>query len=114
MTPELLAKNCRETAFLGDQAIQWLSDERNVETVGRARESLIRSMRLTCTRALRLEKATLRPMCVGIFGPSQAGKSYLVEVLARPQTGTLKARFNGVEPLDFLQDINPAGEKEST
>jgi hypothetical protein len=114
MKAELLAKNCRETASLGDQAIKWLSDEKNVETVGRVRESLIRSMRLTSMRALRLEKAALRPMCVGIFGPSQAGKSYLVEVLARPETGKLRARFDGVEPLDFLQDINPVGEKEST
>ena len=114
MKPELLAKNCRETASLGDEAIKWLSDERNAETIGRTRESLIRSIRLTSMRALRLEKAALRPMCVGIFGPSQAGKSYLVEVLARPQTGKLRARFDGVEPLDFLQDINPGGEKEAT
>src|SRR5262249_10271660 len=103
MDPELLATNCRETASLGDQAIEWLADEKNAETVGRARETLIRSMRLTSMRARRLEKAVFQPMSVGVFGPSQAGKSYLVEVLARPQTGTLRARFDGVEPLDFLQ-----------
>ena len=54
-------------------------------------------------------------MCVGVFGPSQAGKSYLVSVLAR-KGETLTAVFDDpARPeVDFIQDINPYGEKEAT
>jgi hypothetical protein len=113
-TPKALAEHCRETVALANRAAEWLGDEKNADTVGRVRDSLVKTMRRASIRAVRLEKAALRPMCVGVFGPSQAGKSYLVEVIARPETGVLRARFDGLEPLDFLAEINPPGEKEST
>jgi hypothetical protein len=52
-------------------------------------------------------------MCVGVFGPSQAGKSYLVSELARPKGSRPVTLFAGQE-VDFLRDINPEGGKEST
>ncbi|MGP6478923.1 virulence factor SrfC family protein, partial [Rahnella aceris] len=75
---------------------------------------LVRYVRKAAHRAERLARAAGRPMCAGVFGPSQAGKSYLVEVLARPEDGALRARFDGHEPVDFLAEINPIGEKEAT
>ena len=47
-----------------------------------------------------------RNNCVGVFGPSQAGKSYLVSALARPPGGQLAILF-GTERKDFLREINP-------
>jgi len=58
--------------------------------------------------------ATLhRPPCVGVFGPSQAGKSYLVSTLAKGKQGNLTVKL-GNEDVDFLQRINPSGGREST
>ena len=54
-----------------------------------------------------------RKMCAGVFGPSQAGKSYLISALARDTEGNLQARF-GAEMHDFISEINPEGGKEST
>ncbi len=85
----------------------------NPQTVGSSGETLLReSNRLA--RALRKEAATAaRKMCVGVFGPSQSGKSYLISALAQDADGSLLAAL-GDESADFIQDINPAGGKEST
>lgn len=114
MSAQYLSDRCRETSQFIEEAANWVADDGNAALVGREREPLLRALRRGAIRATRLEKAVARPMCVGVFGPSQAGKSYLVEVLARPESGSLKARFDGHDPIDFLSEINPIGEKEST
>jgi hypothetical protein len=114
MSTEHLAQDCRTTGRLAEDAEQWLGDAANAGAVGRERADLIRYVRKAANRAERLARAAARPMCAGVFGPSQAGKSYLVEVLARPEDGALRAHFDGHEPVDFLAEINPIGEKEAT
>ncbi|WP_261925938.1 putative virulence factor [Methylorubrum sp. GM97] len=114
MSTEDLTQDCRDTRRLADDAERWLGDEANAGVVGREREDLVRYVRKAGHRADRLARAAQRPMCAGVFGPSQAGKSYLVEVLARPEGGALRARFDGHAAIDFLAEINPIGEKEST
>ena len=74
MTPESLAQRCRDIAGLSENAGAWLGDDKNADLVGRDRDSITRAIHRAQLQARRLEKATLRPMCVGVFGPSQAGK----------------------------------------
>ena len=85
----------------------------NPQAAGSSGEALLReSNRLA--RALRKEAApAARKMCVGVFGPSQSGKSYLISALAQDADGSLLTAL-GDESADFIQDINPAGGKEST
>ena len=64
-------------------------------------------------RAARLSVAAARPMCVAVFGASQAGKSYLVSSLATRPGQPLMAEYGG-QRLNFLQELNPQGGKEST
>lgn len=62
----------------------------------------------------RLARAAQRRMCVGVFGASQAGKSYLISSLASKPGEKLLARA-GERSLEFIGDINPrVGGKEST
>ena len=63
----------------------------NPQAAGSSGEALLReSNRLA--RALRKEAATAaRKMCVGVFGPSQSGKSYLISALAQDADGSLLA-----------------------
>jgi hypothetical protein len=44
-------------------------------------------------------------MCIGIYGPSQSGKSYLVSALAREPGKRLVAMLGGRE-VDFIETIN--------
>lgn len=64
--------------------------------------------------ARRIARSATRRMCVGVYGASQQGKSYLVSVLARPPgKNDLRVRFGGTT-YDFVRDLNPAGGREST
>lgn len=64
-------------------------------------------------RMRRLRRAWGRPQAVGLFGPSQAGKSFLVGALLSHELGSLKVLSRDRE-LDFLREINPAKGVEST
>ncbi len=75
--------------------------------------ALTRDFRRFGRRAARLRAAAERPMCVAVFGASQAGKSYLVSSLATRPGQPLVAAY-GDRRLNFLQDLNPQGGKEST
>jgi hypothetical protein len=75
--------------------------------------ALAREFRRYGRRGAKLREAAKNPMCVAVFGASQAGKSYLVSRLAAPPGGQLAVRFGG-HTLDFLKAINPAGGQEST
>lgn len=115
MATDDLATTCTRVADLAGQALDWINDGENAETVGSQTAALTRELRRAASRARKLAVAAERNMCVGVFGPSQAGKSFLVSVLARPQGGALTADFP--EPAgrkDFISEINPPGEGEST
>ncbi|MCB9596771.1 MAG: hypothetical protein H6719_28875 [Sandaracinaceae bacterium] len=64
-------------------------------------------------RMKKLRRAWSRPQSLGFFGPSQAGKSFLVGALLSHELGTLKVQSREGS-VDFLQDINPAKGVEST
>ena len=106
-----LARLCAELADKSRQAAGWLKD--NSESVGSESTSLQKDMRHTARFFLKCEQAARRKMCVGVFGPSQSGKSYLISTLARDARGNLMADFAG-QSCDFITEINPEGGKEST
>ncbi len=64
-------------------------------------------------RAKKLARAWKRPQAIGLFGPSQAGKSFLIGALLAHELGSLRVRSRTQE-LDFLKEINPAKGVEST
>lgn len=68
--------------------------------------------------AKRIGESAHRPMAIGVFGASQCGKSYLVSELVRGSDKTLAVllnKFGGPsQPHDYLDEINPAGGREST
>lgn len=82
-------------------------------SVAHQADSIIDASRRARLAARRLASAAARNNCVGVFGPSQAGKSYLVSALARPQGERLDIVFAD-EERDFLREINPPGDREST
>ena len=71
----------------------WINDPKNDVLLGQERAFLERTIRNEAYRVRRLARSLDRPMCVGVFGPSQAGKSYLVSVIGR-KGETLTALFD--------------------
>lgn len=74
-------------------------------------ESLV--LRDLSLRTRKLRRAWGRRQSVGLFGPSQAGKSFLVGALLSHELGSLKVMARDRE-VDFLKEINPAKGVEST
>ena len=106
-----LAEQCERLALETTEAAQWLV--RNKDMVGRDLESHEKALRKTGRLMRSCATAARRKMCAGVFGPSQAGKSYLVSTLAGNSEGKLWTDI-GSATYDFLSEINPAGGKEST
>ena len=106
---EQLSAQCRGLGQATRDGIAWLAAHGGEHDVS----STIKELKRTVVAAGKLERAALRKMCVGVFGPSQAGKSYLISALARRGQQRLIAKFGALES-DFIADINPEGGKEST
>ncbi|MDE2792889.1 MAG: virulence factor SrfC family protein [Paracoccaceae bacterium] len=114
MTNEV-ARHASAIASLIDDALAWTADRENDPLIGDERKSIIQALHRDRRRVRKLARAARSKMCVSVFGPSQAGKSYLVSVLARPEGGRLVADYAGPDgQLDYISQINPEGEGEST
>ena len=112
---DALAARCLEVADLGEAGVAWIGDAANRDKIGAESMSLRREFRRAVLRSRKLANAAKRNMCVGVYGPSQAGKSYLISVLGRPKGSELMAAFDGVdERIKYLDRINPEGQGEST
>ncbi len=106
-----LAAHCQTLSQNTHGALAWI--EQNKELIGKEYEMLHKKLRGNARDFHKCHAAALRKMCVGVFGPSQSGKSYLISALARDAKGTLIADFAGTKH-DFITEINPEGGKEST
>jgi len=110
-TPDL-ATIAGVTAVRTKDGFAWVTTPTNASRVGDP-TALGYRLRKASLRAARLARAATRKMCVAVFGPSQAGKSYMVSVLASPPGGRLSTDLDG-NVYDFLRDLNPPGGREST
>lgn len=115
LNPEQLTQHWSSIYSGAGAAIQWISEVRgNAPRLDNEADHLILKMRKVRNLARRLGAVTPRPMTVGFFGLSQAGKSYLISTLAAGGNGKLETLFGG-QRLDFLSHVNPpGGGKEAT
>ncbi len=110
-TDQALIQRCEEVRDAARDALAWQSETTN-EAV-RSKSGIERALRKSVVRAGKLVEAARRRTCVGVFGASQAGKSFLISALARKGEERLMASF-GDKSIDFIARINPEGGKEST
>ncbi|HWL68157.1 MAG TPA: virulence factor SrfC family protein, partial [Geminicoccus sp.] len=71
-----LANRARMLARTAVEGLAWFRD--NPGLVGNRLDALERTCRRHAVDARRLANAAERPMSVGVFGASQAGKSFLI------------------------------------
>jgi hypothetical protein len=109
-----LAQDCEALAVAASEGVTWLKGAaQQSPTVAQQAPSLVSELQKVRNQSRKLARAARRRMCVGVFGPSQAGKSYLVSILASRDGRPLQARFAD-RSYDFLREINPPGNREST
>src|SRR5882757_7509770 len=109
-----LSQSCDSAADAAARAIAWIRDvSPGAASIGQQAGSLVSEIQKVRNQSRKLARAARRRMCVGVFGPSQAGKSYLVSILASRDGRPMQAQF-GDKSYDFLREINPPGNREST
>lgn len=110
----LVARSTTMIEGAGD-AVAWVKEvRRGSQRLDREADGLIEKLRRTRNLCRRLGAAARRPLSVGVFGMSQAGKSYLISSLARGADGELQTVLDG-HSLSFIGHINPpGGGKEAT
>lgn len=110
-----LVERCGRIFDASAQAIGWIGDtRRRSERLDREAERMTIDLRRIRNRVRRLGQAATRPVALGFFGISQAGKSYLVSSLAANEQGELETEMDG-RRLNFITHINPpGGGKEAT
>jgi hypothetical protein len=108
---ELVLQKAKSSHRVLSSALDWVAGSADAEVS--ANQRLEKRLRTGIYQARRLGDAVESKMCIGVYGPSQSGKSYLVSALARKHGERLIARV-GDQEIDFIQTINPEGGKEST
>ena len=97
------------------EAIDWVTQARgSSQRLNAQADSLVLELRRARNTARSLGVVSGRPMTIGFFGLSQAGKSYLISSLAAGNNGRLETNYGG-QTIDFLRHVNPpGGGKEAT
>ena len=114
MEKHTIVDDARRLAEASEKAQAWINrNEDRVRACGKSKDDVLASLRRQARLFRKLGRAAERKMCAGVFGPSQAGKSYLLSSLARDENREVRCAFNG-QNYDFLKDLNPGGSKEST
>jgi hypothetical protein len=108
---ELVLQKAKSSHRVLSSALDWVTGSADAEVA--ANQRLVKRLRTGIYQARRLGDAVESKMCIGVYGPSQSGKSYLVSALARKHGERLIAMV-GDHEIDFIQTINPEGGKEST
>jgi len=109
-----LGEKCEALRDAAERAVLWVDDvEERTPAIKQNAHSLTRILRRIENTSRLLSRAAGRRMALGVFGPSQAGKSYLVNSLCQKDSGSFLVRI-GDEDFDFLHQINPQNEGEST
>lgn len=96
------------------KVIRWIKENSSAPCVKKSEASVNRTLTEVLVNSRRLKTISSKPCSIGLFGQSQAGKSYLVSCLAGDDKSDLCAKF-GSDTYNFIKDINPSGGgKEST
>ncbi|MBV8875070.1 MAG: putative virulence factor [Metakosakonia sp.] len=115
INPEQIIQGWKGIEAGAGKAIDWINTVRHdAPRLNTEADRLTLGLRRSRNKARRLALAAAKPMTIGFFGLSQAGKSYLISALAAGENGRLETSLGG-HSLDFLTHINPpGGGKEAT
>lgn len=107
---DVLMKSEEAQDALG-RALDWVQNL--PDELASSNKRLVRGLRADSYRIKLIRSNSSARPCAAVYGPSQAGKSYLVSALARLPDSPLLIKVGGRD-VDFIELVNPEGGKEST
>lgn len=96
------------------ECLSWINNATNKTLLSESQKRIEKLTRRSIWKTQKLKETVHFNPSISVYGPSQAGKSFLVSVLARPANGSLICDFGNDIKLNYIEDINPAGDGEST
>ncbi|RYF50732.1 MAG: virulence factor, partial [Comamonadaceae bacterium] len=101
-----LLDGSQSLARASSTARAWVARVAHTATsVSNEEHSLIEATRRAENLARKVASSSRRRNSAGVFGPSQAGKSYLVSVLGKSEGKPLIVDFAGIQK-NFIQELN--------
>lgn len=111
---EDLALSCQKIEKNAQNSISWVRENSQANCVKSQAASVERILTEVEVKARSIKNISSKPCSIGVFGQSQAGKSYLVSCLAGDERSDLITKL-GDTTYNFIRDINPpGGGKEAT
>ena len=78
-------------------------------------EKIQKNVQKVVWRSKKIQQSADRNAAISVYGPSQAGKSFLASVLVRPTDRPLEINFPGHSGnKEYISEINPSGDRECT
>ena len=78
-------------------------------------ENIQKKIQKIAWRSKKIQQSADRNAAISVYGPSQAGKSFLASVLVRPTDRPLEISFPGHSGnKEYISEINPSGDRECT
>ena len=108
-------QSLQQSAVAALNACSWVEQQRSHSAdLNQEADKLVTALARAGLEATAACQVLTANTTVGVFGASQAGKSYLVSRMAAGPDGSLKANWDGQE-IDFLTHVNPPGhDQEAT
>lgn len=90
----------------------WVQDNKNDKLLGVHKKAIQKQLRNALLTSENLDIAKQFKPTIGVYGPSQCGKSYLTAKFSEDRNGILSLKLDRI--YNFLTEINPPGGREST
>ena len=111
MNNKIVAELAKNTSNTFENALNWVNKSK--DPLINKNNKLKKVLHKSIYKADKLAASAHLKMCIGIYGASQTGKSYLVSMLASKGTNRLYA-IMGDQEVDYIDTINPENDKAST
>ncbi len=108
---QYVAKLATKTSETFGEALDWVN--KSNDPLIYKNHKLKKVLHKSIYKADKIMASAHLKMCIGIYGASQSGKSYLASVLARKDAGRLYAIIAD-QKIDYIEAINPENDKAST
>ena len=110
-----MTNTVKKVVKFSDDALDVIQSSHAASLFGDDLKQIQKKIQKIAWRSKKIQKSADRNAAISVYGPSQAGKSFLASVLVRPTDRPLEINFSGpTGNKEYISKINPSGDRECT
>ena len=110
-----MTNTVKKVVKFSDDALDVIQSSHAASLFGDDLKQIQKKIQKIAWRSKKIQKSADRNAAISVYGPSQAGKSFLASVLVRPTDRPLEINFSGpTGNKEYISEINPSGDRECT